>query len=65
MGISHARDFWSNASDEHQRLAQAFEEGIERTHPSAVTGRSVGCGFCYHCGWCATKVIYLGGRFPP
>lgn len=64
MGISHAREFWRNGSDEHQRLVQAYDENIELTHPSAVTGRSVGCGFCYHCGWCATKVIYPEYRGP-
>lgn len=64
MGTMHAREFWSNASDEHQRLAQAYDEHVELTHPSTVTGRSVGCGFCYHCGWCATKVIYPEYRGP-
>ena len=63
MGTEHARRFWSGDS-EYQDLAQAFEKNIVMTHPNVVTGRSVGCGFCYHCGWCASKVVYPEYRGP-
>jgi len=33
MGISHAREFWRTASDERQRLVQAYDENIELTAP--------------------------------
>lgn len=59
--MSHASRFWREMERYHD-LARRYEEGIERVHPPAVTGRSAGCGFCYHCGWCATSVDYYEHR---
>lgn len=64
MGTEHVREFW-NRTERYHELARRFEQNITITHPAAVTGRSVGCGFCYHCGWCVTNVKYYEHRGEP
>lgn len=58
MGSKHASEFWQCADSDRQRLVETFESHVTLDHPNSITGRSVGCGFCYHCGWCATAVCY-------
>lgn len=64
MGESHERQFWLDGDDEYQRLAKAYEEHIDLTHPEYVTRRIPwGCGYM-HDAWYASKVIYPEYRGP-
>jgi hypothetical protein len=58
----YAAEFWRETERYHDMAAE-YEQHVETTHPSVVTGRT-GCGFCYHCGWCATAVTYREYRGP-
>lgn len=53
--------FWRETQRYHD-LAERVEENVEVTHPPYVTGRSVGCEFCYACFWHATAVTYYERR---
>lgn len=54
--MKHVREFWQETERYHD-LARRYEQNITIVHPPTVTGRT-GCGFCYHCQWCATIVKY-------
>lgn len=63
MVSEYDHEFWTTDSPYHD-LAQNYEQGIERTHPSSVTskGMCVCLNWCHWCGWAATKVDYYEYR---
>lgn len=53
-------NFWTDASEEHQQLAEAFYRNIEYTHPDSVTSRGM-CpclDYSHYCPRAATSVTY-------
>lgn len=50
--------FWTDAKDEHRKIAQTFYQNIEYDHPDYITSDGRGTRYVNRDGWNITCVKY-------